>query len=67
MIKQRLTRPLKDQEAESGQGVLSRRDDVDESQVSVSPLCPPSWPSIDEGIEAQRQQVVLPRSHVSWC
>lgn len=67
MIKQRLTRPLKDQEADSGHGVLSRGDDVDESQVSVSPLCPPSWPSMDEVIEAQRQQVVLPRSHVSLC
>ena len=60
-MKRHLTRPLKDQGVDGGQGIL-RGGSVDKSQVSDSPLCPPSWPSVDEGIEGQRQEVIL-RAH----
>lgn len=65
-MKRRLTRPLKDQEADGGQGILSRGGSVGKSQDSDGPLCPPSWPSVDEEIEGQRREVILPSSHENW-
>lgn len=67
-VKPRWTRPLKDQEADGGQDILSGGSSVDKSRVGDGPLC-----TLEAGCRQMRGlrpsvgEVILPSPHVRWC